>query len=351
MNDIYGNDTIQYEITVSKANLNDPNFQMWYILDNGTIRKNSTFTQLIGYINYFIWNNFTNTFINITFYANDSRGWIGYMNVTVEKNLLIPTISIIKIGFYGVGGATTINFTVSLDGPGLDEFWYRIHNGTKWSDNFTFTAVVGQLNKEIDQNYWVKYLGNGTWEIEFFLTDSVSPVLTQTSIKTTFIKDTIAPHVLIDSPSNNGIVGDSPPSIVFNIVEGNLHQIWYSLYDGVFYGNFTYLDEIEDEMDEILNTYWEKVRNGTIIIQFWANDTGGNVNNTIFTLSLRKDIVNPQFDPSDPIDRLYEGFVYETTPPFYTLNIIEPHFNSNTYGCTYSTCNHCLKPPWQYFIP
>ncbi len=320
--DVFGNATINFTLSITRTIPSLCN--MWYMLVNNTNPTdktgNQTFTKYPShYILYNLWNTFENGTIKIWFFLNDSRGYIGSASVIIQKNIYAPTISIVKIGFYGVGGVSTINFTVALDGPDVDTLWYRIYNGT-WSKNYTFNAISGQMNKEINPNLW-KSLGNGTLTIQFFLNDTLAPETTKKERK--FIKDIVPPSLIITSPSNNDVAGISPPDITFNINESQLHQIWYELDDGTGYGNYTYRDVIADLFDKIKYDYWKLLNNGTVIIKFWANDTGGNVNYTIVSLSLRKDIYKPIIDD---IDRFYEGWTYGSTPPLYTLEITEPHF-------------------------
>ena len=306
LNDLFGNDTIDYEITVERANLNDPDFNMWYVLDNGTIRKNGTFTNLIGQINYHLWNNFSTSFINITFYANDSRGWIGYMNVTIEKDVTIPIITIQKLGFFGASGSKALNFTIYKSGKILNSTWYRIYNISDWTDNYTFSG----LSSWIEESLWDSLL-NGTYTIQFFLNDSLNRLDFAFGI---IIKDIYAPVLSIIDPSDNDVVGAPIPIFELNITEGNLHKIWYNLNNT--YGNFTYINKIASEE-------WDNLGHGTVTITFWANDTAGNTTAIGVFVILFKDLIAPIIDDINaPL-----SIVYGSTAPVYSIDITEPNFD------------------------
>lgn len=59
------------------------NHTMWYTLDNGI--TNHTFVKLSGHIDQSLWNSTGKGILTIRFYINDSRGYISYQEVTVEK--------------------------------------------------------------------------------------------------------------------------------------------------------------------------------------------------------------------------------------------------------------------------
>ncbi len=59
------------------------NDKMWYTIDNGL--TNQTFTSLTGTINQSLWNNTAKGFVTIRFYMSDSRGYISYEQVSIEK--------------------------------------------------------------------------------------------------------------------------------------------------------------------------------------------------------------------------------------------------------------------------
>ncbi|TFG12143.1 MAG: hypothetical protein EU535_06495 [Promethearchaeota archaeon] len=312
LNDMFGNDTFDFEIDIDRANINDPDFQMWYELDNGTLRKTATFTGLTGTINYFLWNNYSADFINITFYANDSRGYIGYMNVTVEKYLLGPIITIKTLGFQGAASFNPINFTIYKSGRELNTTWYRIYNISYWSENYTFEGLTGWLN----QNLWTSLL-DGPYKIQFFINDSLSRM---GKINGTVIKDTVPPDVSILNPSDNDLVGVDAPNINLDVTEGYLHKIWYSFDGGG--ENFTF----EGGIDQ---SNWEDVENGTITITFWANDTAGNWFTGV-SVFLWVDKKSPQIEF---VEMLF-GTTHGVVPPTIKIKIIN-EANPNFDGCRY----------------
>ncbi|GAG12304.1 unnamed protein product, partial [marine sediment metagenome] len=86
--EFFGIDSPQFDISVLDIDLNTT----WYSLDEGM--HNYIFTGLSGNINQAEWDKFGEVKVNITFYANNSAGYIGYTNVSVNKDLTPPVSSI-----------------------------------------------------------------------------------------------------------------------------------------------------------------------------------------------------------------------------------------------------------------
>ena len=84
---LYGNDTISFELIINEPNLN----YTWYSLNSG---NNYTFTSPSGVIDQNAWDKCGNGTVLIRFYANDSVGNLNFCDVTIRKNTHFPEITI-----------------------------------------------------------------------------------------------------------------------------------------------------------------------------------------------------------------------------------------------------------------
>ena len=74
-----------YELALTETNLD----KMWYSFDGGT---NKIFiTELIGVMDLTLWNQLSNGYVTIRFYANDTLGNISFDDVIVVKDTPTPS--------------------------------------------------------------------------------------------------------------------------------------------------------------------------------------------------------------------------------------------------------------------
>jgi hypothetical protein len=127
--------------------------------------------------------------------------------------------------------------------------------------------------------------------------------------------DTIAPDIYINSPSPNDLFGKIAPAFDVNINDSSgIDTMWYRLSNGtVTTINTTFT--INTTIEQIR---WDEMGNGTVTIQFFANDTVGNENYE--EVIVRKDIVDPTIDT---INSPSSGAWFNSAPPGYSLTITE----------------------------
>ncbi len=282
-NNLFGADSPNYNIDLQRVNLTK--VDLLYRLWNGTVLTAKTsFTLETGTIDQTVWGSVGNGTVTISFYANDTRGFVGFLNITVRKNIYLPIITITTPSFT-VFGFTQPNITIYKSGPNLNKTWYSVWNGTDWSSNITYTGTWVNLNAAI----WDS-LGNGTYQIKFFINDSLS---VENSHEIFIKRDIIAPGIRVINPSNFTIYGPKSPTITLQIVEGNLGIMCYSLDGGFTNHTFSDFSPILDQ------TAWTNViSNGTIEIIFYAKDIVDNLNST--QIILRVDLVIPDITIYNP---------------------------------------------------
>lgn len=97
-----------------------------------------------------------------------------------------------------------------------------------------------------------------------------------------FCIDRIAPQININSPNPYEVFGKIRPDFDLEINDPNLQSIWYSLInDSISTDNYTWEGQMHQKV-------WEQVGNGNITINFYANDSNGNLgfNHTTITKDL-----------------------------------------------------------------
>jgi hypothetical protein len=134
-NEFFGNNTPNFDIFIDNPFIKTT----WYTIDSGI--TNITFSGFTGTINQSEWDKKGDESVNIRFYGNDTWGFIGYTEVTVQKDIISPTslISYIPYGNTSIVNRST-TFTITADdstGSGVSVIRYKINN-SGWIDYSTF---------------------------------------------------------------------------------------------------------------------------------------------------------------------------------------------------------------------
>jgi len=236
--------------------ISDPNLDtMWYTIDGGL--TNITFISN-GTIDQNNWTAHIDGSIAITFYANDTLGYINSVQALIYKDTSIPRINIISPTLNQLFGDSAPSFEIEISDPNLDTMWYTIDGGL---NNFTFIN-----NGTINQTRW-NLIFNGTTTIKFYANDTLGLIAFQEVIVR---KDIESPILFILSPTMNEVF-EIPPAYEMTITEANLDKVWYTFDGGT---NKAFITELIGVMDL---TLWNQLPNGYITIRFYANDTLGNI--------------------------------------------------------------------------
>lgn len=246
-----------------------------HAIDNGTENKwNST---LIG--NY--WdnhispdNNNDGIVDNPYTYINGSADSIDYLPIAENG----PPLITINSPNAGDGfGITAPFFDVLVADTLLDVMWYTIDGG---SVNYTFTE-----NGAINQSAW-DVISDGSVTLMFYANDILGNI---GSAGVNIIKDTIAPVIIINSPTENEVVGTKAPLLIINITEENLNVSWYS-FDG---GTTKFVITNNTLLNQ---TAWTELAEGEVTITFYANDIAGNEASE--SVNVIKSVSNGGLDPA-----------------------------------------------------
>ena len=306
-NGLFGLTPPTFELTINEYNLS----QSWYSLNGGL---NFTFTGLNGTIDQSLWDSCVDGFVLLTFYANDSVGNLGYTEVTVIKDSVLPEITINSPQTLQIFGLESPTYNISIFSADLHTTWYSLNDGA----NFTFIGSTGK----IDQNAW-ETCGNGTIKIAFYANNSKGNIAFSEVIVQ---RDTRVPNITIISPSPFSTFGSDTFSFEIDVDEPVLDTTWYSLNGGT---NHTFIGST----GTISQAAWDVCENGTVIIKFYANNSLGN---TAFTeVIVYKDLISPNIVIINPSS--FELFGNSTFD--YEIFIDDPELNSMWYslnGMNYS---------------
>jgi len=249
--------------------INSPNFDisieegvvnlLWYTLDGGT--TNFTFTGLTGTIDQTIWDSVSEGDVTIRFYVNDSAGNIAFEEVTINKDITAPIITINSPSTDEFFGNSAPGYNLTIIESNIHTMWYTLDGGIT---NKTFTGLTGT----IDQALW-NSISEGDVTIRFYANDTMNKIAFE---EITINKDTTAPIITINSPSTSEIFGINAPGYNLTIIESNIHTRWYTLDSGTTNFTFTGLTGTIDQ------TIWDSISEGDITIRFYVNDSAGNIN-------------------------------------------------------------------------
>ncbi|MFX1470498.1 MAG: hypothetical protein ACFFB8_17780, partial [Promethearchaeota archaeon] len=240
--------------------------------------------------------------------SNDSVGNNGFASVIVRKDITAPDIIISKPNPYDLFGKIPPIVVLQINDPNLDTIWYKLFNDTKSTSNYIWTDGI-------EQNLWDEF-NSGIVTIRFYANDTLGNTrFSDITIK----KDITNPTITISSPNPYDLFGTTSPSIVTNIYDQNLDQVWYQLTNGLeFSSNYTWIGNISQNV-------WDEMGNGTVTIIFYANDTLSNFNSQ--SITVRKDIIAPIIFINSPLNYT----IYGRTPPEININVEEPNLNNIWY--------------------
>ena len=274
---------------------------MWYTFDGVT---NFTFT-VNETIDYDEWTALFNGPVTITFYANDSFGYINSASQGFFKNADAPVISIVSPITDSYYGTNAPNFTVEIFDTELDTMWYSIDGGVT---NITFIT-----NGTIDQTEWAAH-SDGAVNLIFYANDTAGNIA---SVLRVINKETATPTINILSPSLFQLLGVNSPSFLVEIDDPILDTMWYSLDNGVT--NYTFVTN-----GTFNSLAWGSVSNGTVTIYFYANDLVGN--EAFDSVLVRVDKNIPTITVNLPIDGTVIG-----TQPIINITINDVNVDSIWY--------------------
>ena len=249
--------------------------QAWYRIIGDVTTANYTWT---GIIEQSVWDQIGNGTALIEIFANDTMGNFRFDDVFVRKDINAPILTIIEPNPYDLFGYNSPNCSIYMSGLDLSYFWYVLDGNP---EQRIFPDPKENLDLAIDQALWETFV-NGTVTIRFFANDSTGN-LAENAI--TVRKDIFNPIIIINSAPHEGYWNE-PPSLNISVYEPNFNTMWYL----VGTQTFSLINSTEQKIDSIL---WNGLDQGEFIIYIFANDSVGNLNDTI-AFTLYKDTLSPE---------------------------------------------------------
>ena len=282
-NQLFGTDSPSYEISIQEGNL----ASIWYSLNNF---KNYSITNSSGNIDPHGWSLCANGTVAIKFFANDSLGNLGFKDIVVTKDIIKPNITILKPLPYELFGVNPLEIEISVDEGNLDSIWYSLNGG----ENYTYSSLINTIN----QSAW-DACENGSVNLRFYANDTLGNL---GSAEVNILKDDSIPIITLFEPFPNQIYGHNPPFFNISVIDTDLNTTWYSVNNGenIIFSNTS------GSIDQVA---WNACGNGTVLLKFFANDTGGNVG--LSEVLIRKNIEAPI------INFAFSSAFLETTTPEY----------------------------------
>ncbi|MFX0132705.1 MAG: kelch repeat-containing protein [Candidatus Hodarchaeota archaeon] len=206
LNEIFGNNTINFTILVSGRNLDT----IWYMLINGTnsndYTNNETYSDsaIAGIyedsINYNLWNQFENGTLIIRFFLNKTNGVLTFDDVLVRKDTIAPKITIIKPIVNQSVYSWPPEFIIIVADPNRHTMWYRLFNGTYYTENRTFISNT-KINEVDWKTMWDSIDYGEIITIIFYCNDTVGNI---GFANVTVIKSHFLPIIPTDEDDDDG---------------------------------------------------------------------------------------------------------------------------------------------------
>ncbi|MHA1986926.1 MAG: beta strand repeat-containing protein, partial [Promethearchaeota archaeon] len=310
-----------FNVTILESDLDTS----WYTINNGITNITFTGNNTLIQIDQNNWTAHSDGSFFLIIYANDSSSNIGSQQVSIVKDVIIPSITINSPSNNDIFGSIAPTFDVIITDGNLDTMWYFIEGS---SVNRTFSG-----NEQFNQNDW-DVIANGTLTtITFYANDSAGNI---NSLSRSIYVDRLSPSITINSPNDNDVLSGTAPVFDVTIIDGNLDTMWYfiegSSVNRTFLGN-----EAFNQND------WDSIVNGTLTtITFYANDTLGNENTLV--VGIYVDNTGPSIVINSPND----NDVFSATAPVFDVTITDGNLDTMWYFIEGSSVNRTFSGNEQF---
>ena len=164
-------------------------------------------------------------------------------------------------------------------------------------------------------------LEEGLFNIEIFANDTFGHV--NNSYVLTLYKDITPPNININSPNNNTYYGLAPDILLF-ATDVSIDAIWYSV-EGTIR---TLTNGISEPLD---SNIWDNLPQGEFQVFIFANDTAGNLNNTLM-VTLFKDTLAPLINVNLPFNNTYWNSMPTINVEAFDPNLDEINYSVGVYS-------------------
>ncbi|MEJ2249301.1 MAG: hypothetical protein P8Y97_06530, partial [Candidatus Lokiarchaeota archaeon] len=255
---------------------------------------------------------------SLQLFANDSYGkmissrlrFFTILPASPELNILSPDLD----DYFGNNSPF---YQILIDQENINSKWYSLDNGIT---NITFN----QLNGYINQTEWLK-LEDGNITIKFYAENAFGQI-GYSSIS--IIKDSVTPTVIVNSPNMYKIFGNIAPDLDVSINDLHIDSIWFNTNTSL--ENYTFSGIFNQNI-------WESIPDGHILVNFYANDTAGNMGYD--SLIIIKDSTTPIIQINAPINYALVG----REVPILDVQVLDSHLDSCWYSLDDGLTNYSFS--------
>ncbi len=226
------------------------------------------------------------------------RGRLDNYPIWNDGDDIYPTIAINSPSggsLYGTGAPT---YSLNIFDLNLNQSWYTL-NGT--ATRYFFTPTNGINVVPIDETGWDSF-SDGSMLMTFYVNDSGENLASDSN---TIIKDAINPTIALNSPLGGATFGSDAPEFNLTIYDLHLHEAWYTIGSSVTPYPFSPSNGIN--IVPIDESSWDALSEGSVTINFFVNDTVGNIQTIQVTIT--KDLPSSDPEPAIPFGNYYILFL------------------------------------------
>ena len=221
----------------------------------------------------------------------------------------------------------TSNYIFNSSGHGI----YVSSSGNTNNRFYNNTLIDNLINAEDDAsnndwnytnigNYWSNYSGIDINDDG--LGDTIHPIQGDAGAIDFTPMWWDPPNITLITPNEDDLFGVESPNFEVLISEGYNDTTWLSLYNGTW-SDITFFTGTSGQINQNI---WNNIGNGTVTIQFFANDSMGAEG--FDNITVRKDAVIPDIT----IDLPTPNFLIGINAPNFNLTIVEEDLDSTWYS-------------------
>jgi len=254
--------------------------------DNNVITESSfSYNQLDGLYIYFTcdYNNFSNNIIennshfgvnlrtdclNNSFTSNmiSNNDWGIYLEFNVDYTTIYKNMIVSNINTGVQINTDDCNETFTYYNNFLTNGLHALDDGTdsKWDDN-------------VNGNYWDNYTGtdldsDGIGDTPFNITGSANSIDNYPLMNPVDLDE---PFITLNSPLAGSVFGSVPPTFNLTITDMTLNTTWYTINNSPIKYYFSAVNGIN--IVSVNQSVWNSLPEGNITINFFVNDSAGNI--------------------------------------------------------------------------
>lgn len=178
---VIGHESFEFEITSKSLYINTT----WYNVNGSS--ANYTFAGFSGSINQAEWDAIEEGILTVVFYANDSLGGIGDVNITIEKDVTLPNLVVHSPENSDVFSSGAPSYNITVIEKNFLTGWYTLDGGVT---NFSISDFVGTISQTAWNN-----ASSGAITITFYIKDQAGNIAYEAISVTKFIPETVIPGI------------------------------------------------------------------------------------------------------------------------------------------------------------